>query len=290
MPRFAVASETGRLRELLVCPPDHYRWIPTNAVARRTIAGAAAPTRAAFAAQHAELVAALAEAGVIVHALPPEPHLPYMAYTRDQAVVTPWGPLLCQLERPQRRGEYAAVLDWHAAQAADGRGAFWRKSSAGTLEGGDVHLIRPGLAAIGVSGGRTDAAGAAQLAAWLEAEGWECRLVPFDEHFLHLDLLFCMAAPGLALACPDALDEDFLAWLRAHGIGWIPFTYPEAMALSGNILALGDGRVVSSRGSTRINAALRAEGLAVLDPDLSLFAAGGGGPHCLTCPLRREET
>jgi arginine deiminase len=47
--------------------------------------------------------------------------------------------------------------------------------------------------------------------------------------------------------------------------------------------------VVSSRGSTRINAALRAEGLAVLDPDLSLFAAGGGGPHCLTCPLLREE-
>jgi arginine deiminase len=27
----------------------------------------------------------------------------------------------------------------------------------------------------------------------------------------------------------------------------------------------------------------------VLDPELSLFTAGGGGPHCLTCPLGRQE-
>ena len=116
MPRFTVASETDPLREVLVCPPDHYRWIPTNAVARRTLAGTAMPAPGAFAAQHAELVAALREAGVAVHVLKPEPHLPYMAYTRDQAVVTPWGPVLCQLERPQRRGEYAGVLHWHAQQ------------------------------------------------------------------------------------------------------------------------------------------------------------------------------
>jgi arginine deiminase len=47
--------------------------------------------------------------------------------------------------------------------------------------------------------------------------------------------------------------------------------------------------VISARGSSALNAALRAEGLSVLDPDLSLFTAGGGGPHCLTCPLQREE-
>lgn len=286
MPRFAVTSETGWLREVLLCPPDHYRWIPTNAVARRSLAAGAQPDPRALAAQHAELAAALHEAGVLVHALPPEPHLPYMAYTRDQAVVTPLGPVLCQLERPQRRGEYAAVLDWHAQQGS----SFWRKSSAGTLEGGDVHILRPGLAVIGASGGRTDEAGAAQLAGWLRDEGWDCRVEPFDEHFLHLDVLFCMAAPGLAVACSDVLDAAFLDWLAGHGIRVIPVPYRDAMRLGCNILALGGARVVSSRGSTALNAALRAEGLTVLDPDLSLFAAGGGGPHCLTCPLVRDET
>ncbi|MFZ6762098.1 dimethylarginine dimethylaminohydrolase family protein [Pseudoroseomonas sp. WGS1072] len=285
-PRWRLASETGLLREVLVCPPDYYRWVPTNSIVRRTLADARqAPARAHLAAQHAELVAALEQGGATVHRLTPEPHLPYMVFTRDSVVVTHRGPVLCQLERPQRRGEYAGLIDFHAAHGSE----FWRKSSAGTLEGGDIHILRPGLAVIGHSGGRTDEAGAEQLAGWLRAEGWEVRLKPFDEHFLHLDVLFCMAAPGLAVACTEVLDEDFLAWLRRHGIRCLPVSYREAMRLGCNIVALGGGRVVSSRDSTALNAALRAEGLTVLDPELSLFTLGGGGPHCLTCPLSREE-
>lgn len=282
MADWTVSSETGVLTDVLVCPPDHYRWIPTNTIVRRTLVAAQQPSAMALAAQHAELLDALRQAAVRVHVLPPEPHLPYMAYTRDSAVVTPWGAVLCQLERPQRRGEYAGVTDFHA-------GRFWRKSSAGTLEGGDIHILKSGVAVVGASGGRTDLAGAEQFAGWLRAEGWEVRIEPFDEHFLHLDVLFCLAAPGLALACLDVLDAGFVAWLRGHGIRCLDVPYRDTMALGCNILALGGGRVISARGSTALNAALRAEGLAVLDPDLSLFAAGGGGPHCLTCPLRREE-
>ena len=285
-PRWTAASETAHLREVLVCPPDHYRWLPTNTIARRTLAESRqAPAQHHLMAQHAELVAAMEQAGVRVHRLRPEPHLPYMVYTRDSVVVTHRGPVLCQLERPQRRGEYAGLIDFHAAHDS----TFWRKSSAGTLEGGDIHIIRPGLAAIGHSGGRTDEAGAEQLAGWLRVEGWEVRVEPFDEHFLHLDVLFCMAAPGLAVACVDVLDPEFIAWLKQHGIRCIPVSYRDVMNLGCNILALGEGRVVSARGSTALNAALRAEGLVVLDPELSLFTLGGGGPHCLTCPLSREE-
>ncbi|MBB5692971.1 dimethylarginine dimethylaminohydrolase family protein [Muricoccus pecuniae] len=284
-PAWRVPSETGPLREVLLCPPDHYRWIPTNSIVRRTLAGDnQAPAAAHLKAQHAELVHAIGQGGAEVRLIAPEPHLPYMAYTRDSVVVTHRGPVLCQLERPQRRGEYAALIDFHAAHGSN----LWRKSSAGTLEGGDIHIIRPGLAAIGASGGRTDRAGADQLAGWLREEGWEVRVEEFDEHFLHLDVLFCMAADGLAVACEEVLDPAFLGWLRAHGIRWIPVPYRAAMSLGCNILALGNGRVVSARESTDLNAALRAEGLEVLDPALSLFTAGGGGPHCLTCPLRRD--
>lgn len=282
MTRWAVSSETGTLTDVLVCPPDHYRWIPANAIARRTLGAGQQPSVMALKAQHGELVAALEQGGVRVHALRPEPQLPYMVYTRDSAVVTPWGPVLCQLQRSERRGEYAALLEFHGQD-------FWRLSRTGTLEGGDIHVIRPGLAVVGASGGRTDLAGAEEFAAWLRAEGWECRVESFDEHFLHLDVLFCMAAPGLAVACLDVLPPDFIAWLKGHGIRCIGVPYRDAMALGCNLLCLGRDRVISAAASRDLNAALRAEGLTVLDPELSLFTAGGGGPHCLTGPLKRED-
>ena len=283
MAGWAVSSETGRLADVLLCAPEHYRWLPTNAIARRTLAEARqGPTPAQIAAQHGELAHALEQAGVRLHWLRPAAHLPYMVYTRDQSVITPWGAVLCQLERPQRRGEYAALMEFHG-------GAFWRLATNGTLEGGDIHIIRPGLAVIGASGGRTDEAGAAEFAGWLRAEGWEVRVEVFDEHFLHLDVLFCMAAEGIAVACLDVLHPAFVAWLGARGIRCLDVPYGEAMALGCNILALGDGRVISARESTRLNEALRAEGLTVLDPMLGIFAQGGGGPHCLTGPLCRIE-
>jgi N-dimethylarginine dimethylaminohydrolase len=85
------------------------------------------------------------------------------------------------------------------------------------------------------------------------------------------------------------LPEEFVHWLAGHGIRCIPVPYREAMRLGCNILSLGGRRVISARESAGLNAMLRAEGLEVLDPALSLFTAGGGGPHCLTCPLAREE-
>ncbi len=283
--KIGVASETGVLRSVLLAAPDHYRWLPINSIVRRALAGGGQPDAEQLRRQHRGFVAILHEAGVTTHFMPAEAHLPCMVFTRDSSVTTPWGPLLAQMERPQRRGEYASVLAFHTGCGTP----FWRLCSAGTLEGGDVHLIRPGLAAIGMSTGRTSEAGAAQLAAWLQAEGWEVRCEMFDDHFLHLDVLFCMAAPGLALACTEALDAGFVTWLTGHGIRCLDVSYAETMRLGCNVLSLGRDRVISTAANTRVNAMLRAEGLTVLAPDLSLFTQGGGGPHCLTCPLSRDD-
>jgi N-dimethylarginine dimethylaminohydrolase len=267
----------------LLCRPDNYAWIPTNAIARATLSSGTPLDRAQLDAEYAEFEAALDQAGVTRHYLTPEAHLKYQVYTRDSSQVSPLGPVLTMLAMPQRRGEYAAILDFYDTK-------MWKMATAGTVEGGDIHLIRPGLAAIGTSGGRTDPAGAAQYADWLRAEGWEVMVVPFDDHFLHLDVIFSMCAPGLALACPDALPPEFLDWLRDHQIRLINVSYREAMAdMACNVLALGGDRVLSPRHSTSTNSALRAEGITVLDPELRLFAHGGGSAHCMTMPLRRDD-
>jgi arginine deiminase len=281
--RFTVTSETGRLRDVLLCRPTYYAWIDTNAVAHATLASGAANDAVRLAAQYAELEAALIQAGVALHYTVPEPQLPYQVYTRDSSQTTPWGPMLTQLAMPQRRGEYASLIEFHARH--DG---IWAYSSAGTLEGGDIHIIRPGLAVVGHSGVRTNLAGATQFAETFRAQGWEVVLIPFAAHFLHLDVLFCMATPRLAVACIDVLGDEFAAMLTSRQINILPASYAEVMAMSCNLLALGDDRVISPAHSTRINAALRAEGVTVFDPALDEFARGGGSVHCMTMPLRRD--
>ncbi len=277
-----VESETGRLREVLLCPPRHYKWIPTNSIAVETLEAGSAFDHDRVQQQFADLVDALEGAGVTCHYVQPEPHLPYQVYTRDSSQTTPWGTVLTQLSLPERRGEVGNILRFYQD------GGVWNYASAGSIEGGDIHLIRPGLAVIGWSGVRTSLSGARQFAAWFEARGWEVRIEPFPEHFLHLDVLFCMAANGLAVACLEALSDGFAKWLAGHGIKVIDASYREVMVMSCNLLALGGGKVISPRHSARINQALRAEGLTVLDPELEQFAQGGGSVHCLTMPLVRD--
>lgn len=279
---FRVDSETGELTHVLLCPPDHYRWLDTNAIAHGTLGADTAFDAQRAAGQFSGLVDTLEGQGVRCAYLEPEPHLNYQVYTRDSSQTTPWGPVLTQLRRHERRGEYASVIDFHAEHEG-----FWRYASAGTCEGGDIHIIRPGLLLIGYSGVRTDLDGARQFAGWFKAEGWEVRLQAFPEHFLHLDVLFCMATDTLAVCCSDVLGLDFTEWLKIKGIEVIEASYAEVMAMSCNLLSLGGRRVISPRHSTRINAELRARGIMVLDPPLEMFALGGGSVHCMTMPLNR---
>jgi N-dimethylarginine dimethylaminohydrolase len=276
-----VDSETGRLRDVLLCKPANYRWIDTNAVAHATLTSGAANDPARLLAQYGQLEAALTQAGVTLHYTVPEAHLPYQVYTRDSSQTTPWGPVLTQLAMPQRRGEYASLLNFHSAD-------FWKYATAGTVEGGDIHIVKPGLLIIGHSGVRTTQTGAAQFAGWFEEQGWETKLLPFAEHFLHLDVLFCMATPRLAVACIDVLGEDFATYLADRQISVIRASYAEVMAMSCNLLALGGDRVISPAHSTRLNQALRTQGIEVFDPELDEFARGGGSVHCMTMPLRRD--
>ncbi len=47
--------------------------------------------------------------------------------------------------------------------------------------------------------------------------------------------------------------------------------------------------MLSAAGAGALNEAMRAHGLTVYEPDLSMFTLGGGGAHCLAQALRRER-
>ena len=64
--------------------------------------------------------------------------------------------------------------------------------------------------------------------------------------------------------------------------------YAEAKNLGVNLVALGNGKVLSMKGASKLNQKMRALGFEVFEPDMSMFTLGGGGVHCLSQALRRD--
>jgi N-dimethylarginine dimethylaminohydrolase len=278
-------SETGRLLDVLLCPPDNYRWLPTSPISRATLDSGRVFDPGAAAAQHAELVSAYESADVRCHFLEPDPALPYQVFARDSSVATPWGAVVTQPKQWWRRGEYAPVI--HFYQEAEI--PIWRMITAASLEGGDVMIVEPGAVVIGNGEERTEAPAARQLASWFAAEGWEARVEPIPGAFVHIDVLMAVVAPKLAAVCTEAASSGLVAWLRARGFEILEVPLQDAWTLGVNAVSLGDDRVLTGAAARAVNEQMKAHGLELLAPDLEAFTLGGGGAHCLGQALRRER-
>jgi N-dimethylarginine dimethylaminohydrolase len=284
-PAWGVDSEHGRLLDVVVCRPDNFRWLPTSAISRATLESGRRFDGALARRQHAAMVAAYEEAGVGVHFLEPDAALPYQVFARDSSAMTPGGAVITQLHQWWRRGEYAAAIRFYEGSKIPIRGMI----TAGALEGGDVMILEPGCAVIGAGEARTQEPAARQLAGWLAEDGWEVRVEPIPERFVHIDVLLAVLEERLVAACTDVLAAGFATWLRDHGFELIEVSADDAFQLGANVISLGDERVLSVAGADSLNAAMRARGLTVQELDLSMFTAGGGGAHCLAQALRRQR-
>ncbi len=284
-PAWGVDSEHGRLRDVLVCRPDNFRWLPTSAISRATLESGRRFDGDLARRQHAAMVAAYQEAGVRVHFLEPDAALPYQVFARDSSAMTPGGAVITQLHQWWRRGEYAAAIRFYQGSEIPIRGMI----TAGALEGGDVMILEPGCAVIGAGEDRTQEPAARQLAGWLAGDGWEVRVEPIPERFVHIDVLLAVLGERLAAACTEVLAAGFVTWLRDRGFELIEVSAEDAFQLGANAISLGDERVLSVAGADSLNAPMRARGLTVEELDLSMFTLGGGGAHCLVQALRRQR-
>jgi arginine deiminase len=283
-PGFGVDSEYGLLRDVLVCPPDNYRWLATSPISQATLDSGIRfdPERAR--SQHAEMVSAYEGAGVRCHYLEPDPELPYQVFARDSSLMTPWGAVITKLRQPWRRGEDAPVIRFYEESGA----SICEAISAAALEGGDVMIVEPGRVLIGDGEARTQEAGARQLATWFEERGWEARVERFPEEYVHIDVLVAVIAERLAAVCTEVVTAELAGWLRGLGFELIEVAAADAFTLGANAISLGGGRVLSAAGASGLNDAMRAHGLEVLAPELDAFTLGGGGAHCMGMALRRE--
>jgi arginine deiminase len=127
-------------------------------------------------------------------------------------------------------------------------------------------------------------------------------LQPLPSWRVHLDGAIMMMSPDLALFHPNSLrlfpayiyNEDGveLMWLENYlkekDVELIYCNDTEIRVFGSNILGIGDNKCVSYEWNERIIPLLEERGFDVIRMPGSQLSIGGGGPHCLTCPILRN--
>ena len=282
---WGVDSETGVLRDVLVGPIDHLtRILPTNSMNRKQIADGVQLDVAAVRSQYQEVLDCFIDAGATVHTPPPDPDLPLQIWARDGSFMTPWGMIIGQLAQWWRRGEYGPVLDF----CFENNLPIYDKVTAGTYEGGDFMIVKPGHLLLGYSGERSQKEAALQIQHWFETDGWDVCLYEFDPYFVHADCTLGMLTESLAAACTDVVTPEVKSWLASLDIELldVPFRYIGQLGI--NVVSLGAERVLMPKQNDFLAQHCRGLGLQVYDPDVSAITVVGGGIHCMCQALKRD--
>jgi N-dimethylarginine dimethylaminohydrolase len=274
----------GRVRKILLCAPTFYRELPISEIASTSMDAGDKVDLELAKRMHAGLVVALQEAGVELEWERPHPDHHWQVYTRDFGVNTPHGPLVGKYKYEQRWGDEAFAIE-----AFDKLGvATVGRVAKGAVEGGDSWMLDETTLVIG-SGNRSTLPGIENAAQIMKAYGVEVVPVEFLAKWNHLDMIFSVVAEKLCLYSADGLPDGYVKFLKDKGWRLLPVPLDEVLKTGCNVLALGEGKVLSFEENPVVNDMLQAEGFDVIAPPLREFTKMGGGPHCLTFELQRDR-
>lgn len=106
-----------------------------------------------------------------------------------------------------------------------------------------------------------------------------------DSFFYDIDLALAVLRPNLIAWCPEAFTLESQEKLRALPIGKIEISLEEALqAFACNLVSTGE-TVIMSAHAPLFKAAVEAEGLETITPEITELAKGGGYIRCTTLTL-----
>jgi dimethylargininase len=220
--------------------------------------------------QHEVYCRTLNGLGLSLVSLPADRRFPDSTFVEDAAIVTSRGAILTRPGAPSRAGEVAAL------GAALGR---WFPelggiAAPGTVDGGDVCEAGPHFF-IGVSQ-RTNAEGAAQLAAWLTGGGFGSSVIDIRglPGMLHLKTGLSWLGGGRLLAAGRIAGHQALR-------GWEVVKVPKAEEYAANCIRVNDA-VLVAQGFPKTAALLRNLRYDVAAIDMSEYRKMDGGLSCLS--------
>lgn len=211
-------------------------------------------------------------------------------YCRDAALSTDYGMILCNMGKPARENEPNAILAYCEETKIPILGQI---QSPGTLEGGDVAWINEQTLAVGHTY-RSNKEGIRQLRQLLSPYDVEVLEVDLPHYkgpkdVFHLMSIFSPVDRDLAVVYSPLMPISFrnrLLDLQYHLIE-VPEIEFELMGC--NVLAMAPRVCLMMAGNPETAASLRSSGCMVYEyAGAEISYKGGGGPTCLTRPLKRK--
>jgi arginine deiminase len=249
------------------------------------------------------------------------PPLPNLLFTRDSSVWVDRHVAVTSPNMPARAREASLTraIYRHSPRFAGTPmlyGDVAPENPEAFLEGGDVLLLAPGVAAIGV-GERTTPAGAETLAVRALAAGvvHTVLAVPVEQRraTMHLDTVCTMVDTDAVVMYPPIANTLVAYVVTADGVqGPEPFLVAAANAMGierlrvietgldpvtaereqwddgNNTLAIAPRLVVAYERNVETNARLEEAGIEVVRIAGSELGSGRGGPRCMSCPVARD--
>lgn len=275
-----VKNSTGVLKKVLLSRPSYLKPAPINEIAKKwenTVLDVPTMER-----EHRQLVQAYRDNGVEVSFLEPDEKRPSAVFARDFGGCVREGVILGRFKLELRKWEH---IDYAERLKQMGIPVV-AEVREGVFEGGDFWMLDDRTIAIGMAD-RSDRKGVEEIRSQMRPYGYTVLGVPLKPAYLHMDMCFNLVAEHLAVACPEALPEEFRRELKMRDVRVIPVP-EEAIFLHGcNLQSFGGNRVLSLKQNTQVNEELDKNHMKVIELEITEILKAGGGPHCMTFPLER---
>jgi arginine deiminase len=280
--RCGLQDEWGALRAVLLhCPGPELAVTDPDAA---QLLEPVDPERAA--AEHDGLAASYRDEGIEVHYVAPAgAPTPNLMFCADLFFMTPEGAILGRPASTVRAGEEISI----ARRLADlGVPIVRTVRGQGTFEGADAMWLDSTTVLVG-RGLRTNAEGAAQVAATLREMGVETIVVDMPWGTMHLMGMLRIPDRELAIAWPGRLAVTAVEALRARGyrVLFLPEGPTAERNTALNFVTLGPGRILMAEGYPVFLRFFEKAGLACRTTPVAELRKAAGGIGCLTGIVER---
>jgi N-dimethylarginine dimethylaminohydrolase len=228
--------------------------------------------------QHEEFVNTLKNNNIEVILLPYHKKFPEQVFTRDIGFTLGETIFVADMASEVRKGEEDVLKLWLEDEEISYYNIIGHQ-----IEGGDVMIDNDAIY-IGLSN-RTNKEAIDHLSELLQTQ---FRIIPvdFEEKYLHLDCVFNVVSPDVALVFPKALKKESMDLFQKR-YHLIEVSEEEQFTLGTNVLSIGNKKVISLPVNKKVNQELRKHGFDVIEVDITEIIKSGGSFRCCTLPILR---